>query len=222
MVIDFEYAAANIPGQEFANHFTEWTYNYHDPKVPWACNVHRYPKMEEQRRFIKAYIDHRTQSHHANSTPRPALNPLTPLDGTGSSGSASSSQPPPIVTAGSSSSIADFMLDARVPPGGWSAAEKAHEEETENKVRGLLKETRMWRPANSAMWVAWGVVQAKVEGGDAQGEDVEGEAASDEFDYVSYAQDRALFFWGDVVQMGLVDPNELPESLRARLKTVEF
>ncbi|KFY06257.1 hypothetical protein V492_08097, partial [Pseudogymnoascus sp. VKM F-4246] len=34
VVIDFEYASANTPGLEFANHFTEWCYNYHDPSTP--------------------------------------------------------------------------------------------------------------------------------------------------------------------------------------------
>lgn len=41
------------------------------------------------------------------------------------------------------------------------------------------------------------------------------------FDYLSYAHDRALFFWGDVVQMGLVKLEELPEGLRERVKMVE-
>lgn len=43
----------------------------------------------------------------------------------------------------------------------------------------------------------------------------------DEFDYLSYAQDRVMVFWGDCVLMGLVKKEKLPETLQARLKIVE-
>lgn len=131
----------------------------------------------------------------------------------------------------SGSSIVDFMLDARVPPGGWSAAERAREEQSDLQVRELMDEARLWRPANSAMWVAWGIVQAQVPGLDANNEPAASEAhvlqaeqdiGPDEFDYLRYAQDRALFFWGDCVQLGLADPDDLPEKLRARIKMVDY
>lgn len=197
-----------MPGQELANHFTEWTYNYHDDKRPWACNVHRYPTPDEQRRFAKAYIE-----HHAGKPPGGA--------GTARDDGTATPVPPPMMHATSSSSIVDFMLDSRAPPGGWCAAEKAHEESTDRAARQLLDESRMWRPANSAMWAAWGVVQAKIDDDEGKEGTEEEEEPADEFDYILYAQDRALFFWGDVVQMGLVDAGELPESLRTRLKIVE-
>lgn len=217
MVIDFEYAGANTTGLEFANHFSEWTYNYHDPVSSHACNAYRYPNPEEQRRFLKAYVDHRPQFPHASSTPH-----MKPVD----SGPSSITNTPSFGPTAMSSSIVDFMLDARVPPGGWSAAERARDEQSDQQVRELMEETRLWRPANSAMWVAWGIVQAKVPGLDIEGSTAPGEAeeeeAADEFDYLSYAQDRALFFWGDCVQMGIVKAEELPEQLRARLKIVEY
>ncbi|PHH89968.1 hypothetical protein CDD83_4829 [Cordyceps sp. RAO-2017] len=224
IVIDFEYAAANIPGLEFANHFTEWTYNYHDPVTSYACNTDRYPSPEEQRRFIKAYVDHRPQYPNAGSTPR-----IRPVDSSSPSPS-SSGNPPSLLTSQSSSSIIDFMLDARAPPGGWGAAEREREERSNQRVRELMDETRLWRPANSAQWVAWGIVQATVPGLDANNEprpageavEAEQEMGVDGFDYLSYAQQRALFFWGDVVQMGLVRAEELPETLRARLKTISY
>lgn len=220
VVIDFEYAAANTPGLEFANHFSEWTYNYHDAATAWACNDTRYPSLEEQRRFIKAYVDHRPQFPHASSTPR-----MTPQDS--SSGSAGAT--PNLSALPSSSSIVDFMLDARAPPGGWGAAERAREEATDHQIHELMDETRLWRPGNSAMWVAWGVVQAKIPGLDDNhmpvSEDEAAEAeeaiAMDEFDYLSYAQSRAMFFWGDCVQMGLVKLDELPEAVQSQIKLVE-
>lgn len=211
IVIDFEYAGPNTPGLEFANHFTEWTYNYHDPVLSWSSNPRRYPTLEEQRRFLKAYVEHRSQFPHAGSTPRLSAQDSQP---------SSAVNTPSLMPTTSSSSIVDFMLDARVPPGGWSAAERACDEQRDQQVRELLEETRLWRPANSAQWVAWGIVQAKVPGIDDEPAP-EDEDAELDFDYLRYAQDRALFFWGDCVQMGLVKAEELPETLRARLKIVE-
>lgn len=212
IVIDFEYAAANVPGLEFANHFTEWTYNYHNPDRPYSCDHTQYPTPEEQHRFIKAYVNHRPQFPHAST---PKLDPTIP-------------NTPPLHTATSSSSIVEFMLDARVPAGGWKEEERKSQEQTEKRVQELIEEARIWRAANSAFWVAWGIVQAKVpelrgkeaeQGGD--GVEEEGEEA-DEFDYLGYVQERAYFFWGDCVQLGIVKLEELPEELRGKIKRVDY
>ncbi|KAH8662068.1 choline kinase-like protein [Xylariales sp. PMI_506] len=229
IVIDFEYAAANVRGLEFANHFTEWTYNYHDDVTPHACNTEMYPKPEEQRRFIKAYVDHRPQYFHAGSTPN--LTPIDPPSDTPGTPSLTA------YTAGSTSSIVEFMLDARVPPGGWKEDERRYEELTEKQIKELMEETRLWRIANSAQWVAWGIMQAKVTElhveanpeSDAESSipaatapPEETEDGADGFDYLGYAQERALFFWGDCVTMGLVKLDELPEELRPKLKIVNY
>ncbi|RYP46876.1 hypothetical protein DL768_006973 [Monosporascus sp. mg162] len=228
VVIDFEYAAANMRGLEFANHFTEWGYNYHDEREPHAFNPSMYPKPDEQRRFIKAYVEHRPEyAHPAASTPN-----LTPL---------STPQTAPITpslnptTSGLSSSIVDFMLDARVPPGGWREEEKRREDQVDQQVTELMEETRLWRIANSAQWVAWGILQAKIPGYDAEAVgDVEGaqptpasvpeedEGDAEAFDYLGYAHSRAMFFWGDCVTMGLIRKEELPEEIRGKLKIVDY
>ncbi|KAK1833170.1 choline kinase [Podospora conica] len=221
IVIDFEYAAANTPGLEFANHFSEWTYNYHDPTVPYACDTTRYPTPEQQHRFIKAYVDHRPPTHSAADTP-------TAEDGPSGPGT------PALRSTTSTTSIADFMLDARAPPGGWKEEELKREAETEQRVNELVEETRLWRIANSAQWVAWGIVQAKIPGfhldpespSDAaagNGDDEEnGGDDDDAFDYLGYAQERARWFWGDCVLLGLVKREELPEELREKVKLVEY
>ncbi|KAL8766289.1 MAG: hypothetical protein Q9209_006879 [Squamulea sp. 1 TL-2023] len=252
IVIDFEYASANMPGLEFANHFTEWCYNYHATSKTYALNERGYPTVEEQHRFLKTYVQH-----------RPFRPPL-------STQSSFTSLRPTL-----SHSVSNFMLDSRAPPAQIAEEEKGREEATEIETRRLMHEARIWRPANSAQWVAWGIVQAKVEGmdealearithgkrdgyGDGQAvdrskagsdplypelkkmadnakdkrqEEAEGVAreggdAEDEgeaaFDYLGYAQDRAMFFWGDMLQMGLVKKEELPEDVRAKVKTVEY
>ena len=123
------------------------------------------------------------------------------------------------------------MLDARVPAGGWKEEERRTEEEREGKIAALLEETRLWRTANSAQWVAWGIVQAKIPGlvsadvggsGVVEGrEEGEKEAEEEEFDYLAYAQDRAYFFLGDCVLLGLVKVEELGPEVRQWLKVVE-
>jgi choline kinase len=171
------------------------------------------------------------------------------------------------------------MLDSRAPPGEkYQEQEAAAERQTEEETRRLLAETKLWRLANSAMWVAWGIVQAHVpgmpdfdaeekkkkNGNPSEGaalldnatsevrEEAEAEEKGDgivsnekaeqratnspqeqdadlfkpqdeeEFDYLSYANDRAMFVWGDAIRMGIVRQEELPESLRERMTAVEY
>lgn len=144
----------------------------------------------------------------------------------------------------------------------------------EAEIQHLMQETRLWRIANSAQWVAWGIVQAKVEDMDdllesqesnnadindpeqlnvalesdplnpevvemvkdahdrrPEGDDIgakakegkeEEEGEEEEFDYLAYAQERALFFWGDVLQLGLVKKEDLPADLLQKIKVVQY
>ncbi|KAI9644395.1 hypothetical protein NHQ30_007752 [Ciborinia camelliae] len=243
VVIDFEYASANTPGLEFANHFTEWCYNYHAPApMTWTCETRNYPTVEEQKRFVRAYLNHRPQFNpQASSTPK--------MEGRDA---------PP-------GSIREFMLDSRTPFGEkdmltsstslYAEEEARREQETEKRVEEMLKEVRIWRLANSAQWVAWGIVQAQVpelddappfvstpdeiDGDGPQDgilekmdererelskdreEQVQEEEDEDEFDYLGYAQSRALFFWGDVVGLGIMRKEELPEGLAERIKVLQ-
>lgn len=245
IVIDFEYASANIPGLEFANHFTEWCYDYHSSKS-YALNANRYPTPEEQHRFLKAYVQHRPPFQT-----RPSMSPLSGA------------------SHGPSSSISTFMLDSRAPM-AQIEEEQRQDEAVESEVKKLMTETRLWRIANSAQWVAWGIVQAKVPGMDealeAQknstpksedtvirapqadlgsdtlsqenreaGQDAhekrpesreevpeEGRDEAEEFDYLGYAQERAMFFWGDVLQLGIVRREDLPEPLLNKVKVVNY
>jgi len=224
VVIDFEYAAANVRGFEFANHFSEWCYDYHDEVASYACNVHKYPTPEEQARFIKSYVNHRPEHPHPGAS-TPVLTPLaTPTTGPTTPSLGPSAAAP-------SSSIVEFMLDARVPPGGWKEEEKRRGELLDEQVKVLIEETRLWRPICSAMWIAWGIMQAKIPGFDLGGTEDSGvqpdtaapqEEEEDDppaFDYLQYAQERAMFFWGDCVALGLVKLEDLPENLRANSKS---
>ena len=236
---------------------TEWCYNYHDPEKSYALDHKQYPTPDEQRRFLKAYVQH-----------RPRFQP-------------SPSSPSTVATPRPSSSISSFMLDSRGPPSQYKEEEAHREEATEAEVKRLMHQARLWRVANSAQWVAWGIVQAKVPGmaealatprvrGTSQSEDgissydggisapresntnsmspntkpsaqdspdiprevlqtvsLDEEAdtsheVEEEFDYLAYAQERAMFFWGDVLQLGIVKSDELPTDLLEKVKTVEY
>ena len=179
------------------------------------------------------------------------------------------------------------MLDSRAPPNqtySYAEEEKKREAQTDLEVKRLLHETRLWRVANSAQWVAWGIVQAKVAGMDdtpkpsppkpqvpsnppsseitidehsatpkalppkvipqsdplspkiaalaeaAHEKPPEGHSEHDEdkaeegeeFDYLAYARDRAMFFWGDVLSLGLVNREDLPGDLLERIKVIDY
>lgn len=118
------------------------------------------------------------------------------------------------------------------PEPSWqqSQAEKSNEEELDAEIKSLMHQTRLWRVINSAQWVAWGIVQAKTpgmeealsEGGHGEGvktPTVDADVEDDEeFDYLAYSQDRALFFWSDLLALNLVKPDDLPPAMVEHLK----
>ncbi|KAI0275114.1 kinase-like protein [Gloeopeniophorella convolvens] len=57
IVVDLEYASPNPAAFDIANHFHEWTANYHGP-TPHVLDAARYPTRAEQRTFLAAYLEH--------------------------------------------------------------------------------------------------------------------------------------------------------------------
>lgn len=192
VVIDFEYASANPRGLEFANHFTEWCYNYHDKRKPYACVAARYPTAEEQDRFVRAYVRHRPQFNYDTPKLAPIDSNVAPSPSVGPKQQPSAAQRPQMTNK-----LSEFMLDARMPrsnsgnvpahnTGGasttpsssantaaaagaaagdsYATSEAARQAREDAEVTALLRETRLWRLANTAQWIAWGVVQAKIPG----------------------------------------------------------
>jgi choline kinase len=143
------------------------------------------------------------------------------------------------------------MLDSRAPPGekySYQEQEAQVERDSEEETKRLMAETSLWRLANSAQWVAWGIVQAHVPGmpqseakagmneqarelegataemrAEAENEEDEpGEEQEEEFDYLAYAQERAMFAWGDAIRLGIVKAEELPGDMQKAVKHVEY
>jgi len=57
IVVDFEYAATNPAAFDIANHFQEWTSNYHGP-TPHLLDPSRFPTLDERANFIRSYLEH--------------------------------------------------------------------------------------------------------------------------------------------------------------------
>ncbi|KAL2871846.1 putative choline kinase [Aspergillus lucknowensis] len=198
VVIDFEYASANTPGLEFANHFTEWCYNYHDAEKPWGCNPLIYPTPEQQRQFVTTYLTHRPALGGRAS---PSITPLMR----------------PLSTSIPTMTPLDLNASPDLEPQRSSDLERTRQDALEAEIHFLLRQTRLWRVLNSAQWVAWGIVQAKVLGMEDDATPTPGVDSevddSDEFDYLGYAQDRAIFFWADLMSLGFVQKDQLPQPL---------
>lgn len=140
--------------------------------------------------------------------------------------------------------LPSFHLDAGAASNSLAQeAEKADEASIEANVQFLMIQQRLWRVINSAQWIAWGIVQAKVPGmeegiaqdsqstNDSNGppskaaeteagakSPVEEVVDEDEFDYLAYSQDRALFFWADLLALNLADEKDLPPELVEAVK----
>ncbi|KAG8220034.1 choline kinase cytoplasm [Butyriboletus roseoflavus] len=55
VVVDFEYASPNPLAFDIANHFHEWTADYHS-STPHLLDLSRYPTAQQRRNFYQAYL----------------------------------------------------------------------------------------------------------------------------------------------------------------------
>lgn len=58
--MDFEYASPNSAAFDIANHFHEWTADYHGP-APHILDPSRYPTEKERNNFYRAYLTHASE-----------------------------------------------------------------------------------------------------------------------------------------------------------------
>ncbi|RPB06201.1 kinase-like protein [Choiromyces venosus 120613-1] len=230
VVIDFEYASANAPGFEFANHFCEWMSDYLDPTTPHFMHHTKFPTSQEQRNFLRAYVEHSLTSSFTASSKNVSMSGTT---------EPTTSSPSPVLRpsnrSSSSSLMPTFMLDARTPGASYKEEEATRQRGVDEEVDRLEGEAKAWRAASHAMWCAWAIVQAKIpeagieavingrvekadegKGGDGDG------GEEDEFDYLGYAQQRALLFWGDMLTLGILTPEEVGREVVEKAKVVAW
>ncbi|KAJ7770796.1 choline kinase cytoplasm [Mycena maculata] len=77
IVVDFEYAAPNPASYDIANHFHEWTANYHSD-TPHILDHTRYPTKEERYNFYMAYLQYSMLSPDCLPLPKLELVGLLP------------------------------------------------------------------------------------------------------------------------------------------------
>ncbi|DAZ92517.1 TPA: hypothetical protein N0F65_012747 [Lagenidium giganteum] len=56
VLIDFEYSSYNPRGFDLGNHFCEWAYDYHKTINPHLGDFTKYPTVEQQQLFCRAYL----------------------------------------------------------------------------------------------------------------------------------------------------------------------
>jgi choline kinase len=80
IVVDFEYASPNPASFDIANHFHEWTADYHSD-VPHILNPAKYPTRKQRWNFYRAYLSHSDLSGEVPSlTEEECESRLTDLD----------------------------------------------------------------------------------------------------------------------------------------------
>ncbi|KAF4572635.1 hypothetical protein EYR36_007145 [Pleurotus pulmonarius] len=79
IVVDFEYASPNPAAFDIANHFHEWTANYHS-SMPHILDPSKYPTAEERRNFYASYLQHSTFAGHPLITPPGAANEISKVE----------------------------------------------------------------------------------------------------------------------------------------------
>ncbi|KAI0932558.1 hypothetical protein AcW1_000351 [Taiwanofungus camphoratus] len=70
IVVDFEYASPNPAAFDIANHFHEWTANYHS-ETPHMLNPALYPSIGERRNYYRAYLAHVPRASTSSATMQP-------------------------------------------------------------------------------------------------------------------------------------------------------
>jgi choline kinase len=188
IVVDFEYAGPNPAAFDIANHFHEWTANYHSPNPHILTGS--YPTREERWNFYLGYFGSPVLGGPLAASPAPTKRPSFHRNGSSSSINSSSlsfsdhhgSNTPKSST---SSSSGLFSIDSATSSG---------QAELEDAINILDAQVHAWSPASHAMWIVWGIVQAS--------DDVINGAIND-FDYLGYAAGRLDKFYGDLVQRGV-------------------
>lgn len=229
----------------------------------------RYPSRSEQVNFISAYITHQP------SFP-PAPNTLSHRQSRSSllySPTPSYPSTPAMLPAAAVDSMSSLVLENPPLPAQQALPQSSSQPPTtaeeadlrRRKIESLMWETRVWRGLNSAQWVLWGIVQAKIPGFSDAGvqkaqqpntetdhhADIQTEIHIDDakcakpskeadsskendddsnheeeqedgFDYLAYSRERAAFFWGDIISLGIMPAEELPEAVVQEARILDY
>lgn len=80
ILVDFEYSSLNYRGYDLANHFLEWTADYHSSS-PHVLDLSLYPTLSQRFHFYQSYLDtYYTLKPHLPYFCFPSSDPLQALD----------------------------------------------------------------------------------------------------------------------------------------------
>lgn len=184
-MVDFEYAAPNPAAFDIANHFHEWTANYHDPDASHVLTASRYPSREERWNFYLGYLCPPVLGGPITASPAPSRK--ASFTKSPSSSSINSSTP-------SSNGLNGTYKSKSAASSTASLATSLGQPEIDEAISVLDAQVQAWSPSSHAMWAVWGIVQAS--------DDVINGAISD-FHYLGYAMGRFEKFYKDLEARGI-------------------
>jgi choline kinase len=247
-VIDFEYAGANPPAYDIANHFCEWMYDYHHPERSYATDEHKFPTLEERINLLNSYVK------YVPGSTTPHLGPTAATAATGSvpvtAGSVNTTTTTTTTTTSSSGSGSGLSGRSHSVV-SLSVAELPHQ------VIRLYNETVYWRSVSCIFWILWAIINrggisslTKTEEGNQSEGDVKFEygpngelykitnsdtpdastgsdeefiqpTLDDEFDHLKYALGKAGVLVGDMLQFGILKEDNIEDEKKTDIKYID-
>lgn len=182
IVVDFEYAAPNPAAFDIANHFHEWTADYHSPDASHVLTRSRYPTREERWNFYCGYLGAPVLGGPLAASPAPSRQ-------------ASFQKNPSLSSVDASIPTSNGASTPKLSVGSIASVPISIGQPEIEEVMDLLDaQVFAWSPASHAMWTIWGIVQAT--------DDVTNGAVGD-FDYLAYAIGRFEGFKQELAQRGI-------------------
>lgn len=200
-VIDFEYSGANFPAFDIVNQFSEWMSDYFHETEPWHVFHENYPNQLQILNFLKSYIEYEFQFPSSN-------------------------------------------LKVEQPESLKPA------ELIQYEIKKLYNECIYWRPNVQIYWFLWGLIQNGIPKNSVESpketslpgingeeytvtvnlEDHDDEHpedddalknASDDFDYLKYANEKINLVLGDLIQLGIISKEEIDEKYWKDIKYLD-
>lgn len=236
-VIDFEYAGANLPAYDIANHFSEWMYDYHDAERSCVTDESRFPTRAERINLLNSYVKYVPGANTPSLGPMNKLNLRSPKLGpkTGPHTVEMSPQDlPPRVARLYNETIMwrgacslfwalwgilskGAIVEKKTAPGKTREFGPNGDEYTFRE----LADDEMCESSGAA-----GVTGAATPAGTTIEEDADlapGQDSSidDDFNHLAYSNGKIALALGDLLQFGLLALDEIPPHLQAGIKHLD-
>lgn len=203
VVIDFEYGGANFPAYDFANHFSEWMANYHDPEKSYYLYEELFPSQLQQLNMIKAYIEYDFQFPTSNLKLNSNLSKLNPEE---------------LIQLEIKKLYNEAVIWRASVQIYWCVWGLIQNGPIRNKdTVEILAHTLHEKGVNSTYTITTGLSNIDL---NESAIDDEITSADDQFDYIKYAQQKAALAVGDLISFGLLNTLDIHPDYRHLVKHV--